>query len=282
MVSLPPVSVKASSSPPPPQLPSISSLSSSNTGWRRRRRSAPVRTSQTTAEPSYEAEIATCGSVGWHLSTYTSRACAASRPSPPSSRSAAPVRPHQTKILASEREVTRSESSADHATAPITGSTGLGLATVHGVSPSRVDPQRSPGYETSVAVLPRTCPFPARPFRRHNLAVPSLEPDRSASPLLDQLMLVTSCRWPRRVATSCGTPEAQGVVEGGGTRYTCTTSSVVPTAKRVPPGLHAPSKTKKPSADLTGVRVDTVNQPSVTAPVIAGGADVSEAVRSSA
>eukprot|EP00962_Isochrysis_galbana_P050175 scaffold21597_cov108-Isochrysis_galbana.AAC.2 len=100
-------------------------------------------------------------------------------------------------------------SSADHATAPMTGNPdGAGLSSVHGVSPSRLELHRSPGYETRLGVLPSTRPVPAGPLSLHTRAVPSLEPESRALPQLDQHRLVTSCRWPRRVATSCGADSA--------------------------------------------------------------------------
>mmetsp|Transcript_33156 Transcript_33156/g.69759 ORF Transcript_33156/g.69759 Transcript_33156/m.69759 type:complete len:277 (+) Transcript_33156:2527-3357(+) len=258
------MSVSERDCPSGAHLPSTTCVSSSKRGSFISESLAPARASQSVAVPSYEAESATCGSVGCDSSTYTSPP-ATPRPRPALRlRSQSPDLPHHTCIAASEVDVSTSVSSHDHATAPMTGT----AAPSTGSEPSSCELHRSVGKVASAA---RVRPARGTAFlKRQSRAEPSFEPETSASPAWLHATEVTSCLWPRSVQTSTGdVSPARGVgvcCSGRAPRNRYTTQSVVPTAKRVPPGLHAPQKASKLADSLIGIAVTPRSQPWALAP----------------
>lgn len=186
-------------------------------------------------------------------------------------------------MAATELAVTRSASSQLKATVPSTGVCWPSSLSV----PSSVERHCSRGGG-AFARPASVGPFapPDVPLKCHSRAVPSLLPLASRVPLPLHATLVTSLRWPRSVATHAGTPPAalaraaalaaarvgvapatpppasasaaaaaafcSAAVRVAVTRKTCSTESVVPTAKRVPPGLHAAWKAMNCAASATG------------------------------
>ena len=189
-------------------------------------------------------------------------------------------------MAATELAVTRSASSQLKATVPSTGVCWPSSLSV----PSSVERHCSRGgaaFARPESVSP-FAPPPDVPLKCHSRAVPSLLPLASRVPLPLHATLVTSLRWPRSVATHAGAPPAalaraaafaaapvgvtpaapppasasaaasssmafcSAALQEAVTRKTCSTESVVPTAKRVPPGLHAAWKAMNCVASATG------------------------------